>query len=327
MADIPDMAEPASVMLVSLPDIGGEKLNRVHLRAGRMPEGDGGNEALISEGFSRAHGLTPGKSVDLVISGVKRRLAIAGIALSPEFIYALGPGDLMPDERRFGIVCMPEEALAGAFDLDGAFSNLAVRLQPGAAQEPTIEKIDAALARYGGQGAYGRSDQISHAFLDAELKQLQAMSRILPPIFLLVSALLVNMTLARLITLEREQIGLLKALGYSSWAVARHYLAFVAVIAIFGIAVGSGTGYMLGRGLTALYAKFFTFPFLVFSRSTGPYATAGIVTLAAASAGALTAASKAAWLTPAVAMSPTAPPRYRKFMRGALDAADRKSVV
>ncbi len=321
MANIADMPEPASVMLVSLPDIGGQKLNRVHLRAGRMPEGDGGEEALVSEGFARTHGLAPGDTLSLVINGVKRGLRVTGTALSPEFVYALGPGDLMPDERRFGIVWMPEEALAGAFDLEGAFSNLTVKMQPGAAREPVIEKIDAALARYGGQGAYGRNDQISHAFLDAELQQLKAMSRILPPIFLFVSALLVNMTLARLITLEREQIGLLKALGYSSWAVARHYLVFVLIIAVFGIAIGSIAGYLLGRGLTALYARFFTFPFLVFSRSTGPYAIAAIVTLAAASAGALTAASKAAWLKPAVAMSPPAPPSYRKFMRGALDAA------
>ena len=161
--------------------------------------------ALVSEGFARAHGLAPGETLSLVINGVKRGLRVTGTALSPEFIYALGPGDLMPDERRFGIVWMPEEALAGAFDLEGAFSNLAVKLQPGAAREPVIEKIDAALARYGGQGAYGRNDQISHAFLDAELQQLNAMSRILPPIFLFVSALLVNMTLARLIALEREQ--------------------------------------------------------------------------------------------------------------------------
>ena len=77
-----------------------------------------------------------------------------------------------------------------------------------------IERLDALLSRYGGLGAYGRRDQTSHAFLDAELKQLQAISRILPPIFLIVAAFLVNMTLSRMIMLEREQIGLLKALGY-----------------------------------------------------------------------------------------------------------------
>ena len=75
-------------------------------------------------------------------------------------------------------------------------------------------------ARYGGTGAYERKDQTSHAFLDSELTQLEAMAQVIPPIFLAVSAFLINMILSRLIALEREQIGLLKALGYTKIAIA-----------------------------------------------------------------------------------------------------------
>jgi putative ABC transport system permease protein len=101
-----------------------------------------------------------------------------------------------------------------------------------------IEQLDGLLARYGGTGAYGRKDQLSHAFLDAELKQLGAMRKIIPPIFLLVSAFLINMTLMRLIALEREQIGLLKAIGYGPRAIAGHYVKLVLAIAGVGIALG-----------------------------------------------------------------------------------------
>ena len=81
-----------------------------------------------------------------------------------------------------------------------------------------IQRLDALLDRYGGQAAYGRKDQTSHAWLDHELDMLNNMSRTLPPIFLLVAAFLVNLTLSRLVALEREQIGLLKALGYGNRA-------------------------------------------------------------------------------------------------------------
>ena len=50
------------------------------------------------------------------------------------------------------------------------------------------------LDPYGGQAAHGRKDQTSHAWLDHELDMLNNMSRTLPPIFLLVSAFLVNLT-------------------------------------------------------------------------------------------------------------------------------------
>lgn len=318
LADLPDMAEPASVLLVSLPDYRAAALNRIHLRSGRMPE-PGSDEAVASTAFAEAHGLAEGGRLRVLINGRQRDITISGIALSPDFIYALGPGALMPDERRFGILWMPETVLGPAYELDSAFNAVSVNLVRGVNPENVIAVLDQLLDRYGGRGAYPRKDQQSHAFLDAELNQLRAMSRILPPIFLLVSAFLVNMTLSRLIALEREQIGLLKAMGYSSLDVARHYVGFVTLIAILGIGIGIALGTWLGMGMTRLYAQFFSFPFLVFSRNPAVYGIAAGATYAAALLGAVKAVREVAWLSPAVAMAPPAPQRYRKVFGGTLD--------
>jgi putative ABC transport system permease protein len=243
-----------------------------------------------------------------------------GVALSPEYVYAVAPGEVMPSKGRFGIVWVPESVLAAAYDLRGAFNSVSVRLLPGASQSDVIARLDRLLAPFGGQGAYGRAQQTSHAYLDSELTQLQSMSRVLPPVFLLVAAFLVNMTLTRLIALEREQIGLLKAIGYSAWSIAWHYVEFVLVIAILGIAVGIGLGSWAGGALTELYARFYSFPMLVFSRDPTLYLIAGGTTLAAAVLGAIRAVRAAARLPPAVAMSPPPPPAYRSLMAGALGA-------
>jgi putative ABC transport system permease protein len=319
LVDIDGMAEPASGQLVSLPDIGGQALDRVYLRAGRLPSPDSDNEAAISERFALAHHFAPGSEFKVLMNGAQRTVTVTGIVLSPEFIYALGPGDLMPDDRRFGVVWMSERTLASAYGLTGAFNNLAVKLLPGASVDEVISQVDRMLAPYGGQGAYGRKDQLSHAFLDAELKQLRAISFIMPPIFLLVAAFLVNMTLTRMIALEREQVGLLKALGYSSAAIALHYLEFVALIAVIGTLIGFAAGTWLGADITRLYARYYAFPFLVFSRNPAIYAIAALVTLGSAMLGAVRAALGAARLPPAVAMSPPAPARYRKRLSGFLD--------
>ncbi|MFN4141482.1 ABC transporter permease [Aestuariivirga sp.] len=318
LADLPGMAEPASVLLVSVPDYREQALNRVYLRSGRLPDPDAAAEAVASAGFARVHGLREGDTIRVLINGRQREVRISGTALSPEFVYALGPGALMPDEHRFGILWMPDRVLSAAYDLEGAFNAVSLRLVEGANAEAVTAELDRLLDRYGGLGTYGRKDQQSHAFLDAELKQLQAMSRILPPIFLLVSAFLVNMTLSRLIALEREQIGLLKAMGYSSWAVVRHYVGFVSMIALIGILIGIVAGSWLGVGMTKLYAKFFSFPFLVFSRNPSVYAIAAGLSYLAAVAGAVRAVREVAWLSPAVAMAPPAPARYRKVLGGAV---------
>lgn len=313
LLDIAGMKEPGSVLFVSLPK-DGAGLNRLFLRQGRLPDPQSAREVVISDGFAAAQGLGPGDSLPVVMNGRQRQLLVTGVALSPEFIYALGPGQMMPDPRRFGVVWAPRPAMEAAFDLQGAFSNVVLKLAPGTDPDRVIEVLDRLTAPYGGTGAAPRKDQISHAFLDAELKQLSAMVKVLPPIFLLVAAMLVNMTLSRLITLEREQIGLLKAIGYSSRAVALHYVEFVLLIAIIGVLIGMAAGTWLGAGLAQMYARFFSFPYLVFLRDPQIYGLAAVITIAAAVGGALQAVRTVVRLPPAVAMAPPAPPSYRQGM-------------
>lgn len=314
LLDLPTVPEPASAMFVSIPEFQDQKLNLLYMRSGRLPLPADENEVVVSEPFAKANKFDIGSTFDAILNGRKRTLRIVGTALSPEFIYSLGPYGLIPDDRRYGIVWMREKALAAAYDLTGAFSSVHLKLTRAASEPEAIQQLDGILARYGGLGAHGRRDQTSHAFLDAELQQLKAMSRILPPVFLLVAAFLVNMTLSRLILLEREQIGLLKALGYGGAAVGWHYLQFALAIAVVGIVIGIGAGTWLGYGMTRLYADFYHFPFLVFRKDTAVYVIAAGVTLAAAAVGALRAVREVVALPPAVAMSPPAPAVYRRLL-------------
>ena len=314
LLDIPQFPEPASGQFISVPDSGEPILNRLYMRTGRMPEPGKADEVVVTEGFAKAHAFTLGSHFGAILNGRKRDLAIVGTALSPEFIYAVGPGDRVPDERRFAIVWMSEKALASVYDLDGAFSFASLKLLPGASERDVIGRLDTLLDRYGGQAAYGRKDQFSHAYLEHGLDMLRNMSRTLPPIFLLVAAFLINLTLSRVVALEREQIGLMKALGYRSIDVALHYVKFVIVIVAIGILIGSVAGSWLGAYFAALYSQFYRFPFLIFAANSGVYVAAAALSLAAGVVGALHAVRDIAALPPAVAMQPPTPPHFRRLL-------------
>ena len=107
-----------------------------------------------------------------------------------------------------------------AFDMDGAFNDVALSLVPGAREAAVIAQLDRILERYGGLGAFGRSDQISHRFLSDEIAQNRISGTILPAIFLGVAAFLINIVLSRLVSMQRDQIAVLKAFGYDDFAVA-----------------------------------------------------------------------------------------------------------
>ncbi|HEX6142319.1 MAG TPA: ABC transporter permease, partial [Geminicoccaceae bacterium] len=312
LLDVEGMAEPASAQLLSLPEHGPARLNTLYLRAGRLPDPARPDEVVISEPFAEAHGFRAGDRFGAILDGHRRRLEVVGIALSPEFIYVLAPGNMVPDDRRFGVVWMGHAAAAAAFDLEGAFNAVSLRLLRNADEATVIDRLDRLLERYGSRGAYGRDDQLSHAFLDNELEQLRAMALIIPPIFLVVAGFLLNITLDRLVQTERELIGLLKALGYGGVQIGWHYTKLVLVIAALGMALGFALGTWLGGGLTEMYRDFFRFPYLFFRREPDVFVLAGLVTLGAALLGALRAVGRAVRLPPAVAMAPPTPPRFRR---------------
>ena len=319
LLDIEGMIEPGSGLAVSLPTDGEPRLNGLFMRNGRLPKPGAGFEVVISERLAKAHGFVPGARFQALINGRKRELMVTGVALSPEFIYALGPGDIMPDDRRFGILWMARDTLEAAFDLEGAVNTVSLKLRKGASQDLAIQRLDQLLARYGGTGAYGRQDQASHAFLDSELKELEGMRNVLPPIFMLVTAFLVNMIMTRLIALEREQIGLFKAIGYGRWAIGWHYIKLVMIICAVGIAIGYGLGQWLGRGLTRIYAEFFHYPFLIFDNSVDVFIIAAATMTIAAIAGAANAVWKAVNLPAAEAMRPPAPEAYGSGLFGGIN--------
>lgn len=310
--DIPGYARSAVGRILSYPETAQPVLNEPLLISGRFPDVQSVDEIVVNAPFAAAHGMTPGDRFSANLRGQKRTLTIVGTVLSPEFIYTIGPGALMPDNAAFGIIWMSERAAAAAFDMTGAFNDVSLSISAGMQTAPVIDAFDILLDPYGGLGAYDRATHPSDAFLDAEINQLRGMAAVLPPIFFGISGFLVSMVMSRIITLERSEIGLLKAIGYSNTEICLHYLMLAALIAVVGVLVGWAAGTILARATAAQYAEFFNFPFVIFRVSYWVYAVAGLAGLATTSLGAAQAALKAARLAPAIAMQPPAPPRFKR---------------
>ena len=128
--DLEQLDEPATGRLISIPSDRRPRVNDLFLRRGRWIEPGHRDEVLASESFAIAHGINPGDRVPAVINGRLRDLTIVGIALSPEYIYSIRPGELVPDDKRFGIFWMDRQALGAAFDMEGGFNDVVLRLSP-----------------------------------------------------------------------------------------------------------------------------------------------------------------------------------------------------
>jgi putative ABC transport system permease protein len=309
--DVPGVDTPARGRLISIPAETHPRLNDVYLRRGRWIDAGHSDEVLVSEAFALANGFEPGAEIAAVINGRRRMLRIVGIALSPEYVYSIPPGEILPDDRRYGILWMDRKALASAFNMEGGFNDVSLQLLPGASSSEVITELDRLLAPYGGLGALPRALQFSHWTLDSELKQLQRFGVIVPALFLGVAAFILNIALTRALTLQRPQIAALKALGYTNAELAWHYLKWALLIAAVGAILGTAAGAWLGSFMIRLYNQYFRFPVLDYRLSAGVAIGAVLGSLGIAALGALSTVRRAVRIPPAEAMRPEPPAQYR----------------
>jgi len=154
--------------------------------------------------------------------------------------------------------------------------------------------------------------------LNQELAQLGSMSTQVPPLFLLVAAFLLHVVLSRLVQQQRSQIATLKAVGYTNRQILGHYLQLAGLIVVIGATLGVILGAFLTRGFVGLYEDYFRFPTLAARVDPRTAAIAFVVSSLAGVLGTVTSVRSVLKLSPAEAMAPPAPARYR---RGLIDFA------
>lgn len=313
IVDWPTSPVPVSARVVSLSHAGEEPLVRPHLRSGIAPASRDKRDAVVNEAFADANGVKPGSEIRVILNGRLQRFTITGVALSPEYVYAVKPGLPIPDDRFFAVLWVDRIAAEAAFDMVGAFNDLVVSLAPGADAKPVIAELDRLLEPYGSVGAIEQRDQPSNRFLEDELSEQKIMAITIPTIFFGVAAFLLNVALGRQVVAQREQIAALKALGFPNAPLAMHYLKLVAIIVLFGSILGLAGGIAFGHAMIASYRAFFRLPILDFELTPWSVMAGATISFAAATAGVLGAMRTVVRLTPAVAMRPEAPLPFRRL--------------
>jgi putative ABC transport system permease protein len=313
--DVPGLEDPAVGRLISIPPRPAPMLNDLVFREGRYVSPGADDEVIASEAFTKANRLGLLNEVRAVINGRWKKLKIVGIAISPEYIYEIsGGGSLFPDNKRFGVLWISKDVLAPALNMEGAFNSVALSLSPHSNEAEVLSRMDRVLERYGGLGAYGRVDQLSHRFISDEISQNRISANIIPGIFLAVAALLVHFVLTRLVNTQRADVAVVKAFGYSNWAVGIHYIELSLLIVGTGFLLGCAVGWYFGIKLAVLYTEFYRFPVLIYRLEPQTLLAAALISAVTAIAGACSAVWRVASLPPAEAMRPEAPARFRPML-------------
>ena len=237
-------------------------LNDLFLRRGRFPDAGGTDEVLVSEAFALARTLEPGDRVGAVINGRRRELEIVGrrALAGVRFRHQAGRTDPRRLALRRVLDGRTRRSPRRSTWKAGSTASSATLL-PGASEADVIAQARSPAGDSTAASGPSRARcRCRTSYLDNELAQMQSVGLVVPIVFLPVAAFLLNVVLTRIVSVQREQIAALKALGYTNGELAWHYTKLSLLIGAAGGTVGVGAGAWMGSGMTGIYNGFFRFP-------------------------------------------------------------------
>ncbi|MGB9687844.1 ABC transporter permease [Thermogutta sp.] len=333
--DLPDQNKPLAGVALSLPDVLRPTLNQIEILRGGYFTGTRPNEVIVNDVFAQAHGLRVGQKITLNLGRRREDLTIVGTAFSCEFVYPLGPAAIVPDREGFGIFYLKESFAQDVYDMAGAANELVGRLKPSGQEtvRTILAEVERRIEEYGVISTIPLDEYPSNTFLSQEIEGLRTFAFIIPAVFLVVAAIIVNIVMIRRIEQQRIIIGTLKALGMDDRVIGWHVLEYALVVGALGGVLGCGLGQWLAGAMTQLYRRFYEFPALPSRWYPDLHVEAVALAILAAGAGGWQGMRRSLALEPASAMRPAAPPlggsvfleRFR-LLWGALTPAWRMVV-
>lgn len=311
--DLPGEIQPLTGRLISMPPGRLDRtLNGICLVQGSGFSDDRDEEVIVSEAFAQAHKLEPGDRITLILNRKRQSFVIVGTAISPEYVYMVrGEGDFLPDPEHFGVLYVKARYAREVLDFKDSCNQVVGRLLPGYTGEVDLllDRIDRMLDEYGVLATTPRARQASHRFLSDEIRGLGISAALMPTIFLVVAALVLNIIMSRLAERQRSIVGTLKAIGYSNRQVLFHFMGFGVVIGLIGGAAGIVLGLLMAWGLIEMYREFFEFPAFLFRLYPDLLLMGMVISLVFAVGGTAKGVATALKLRPAEAMRPKPPER------------------
>ena len=218
-------------------------LDQPEMQEGRFGKSGG---AVLDSTFAKTHRLKIGDSVSVKLNNVWIKLPIEGLALSSEQIFSLkNSASMTPDPNIYGFAIIRADALSGVYG-QAVFNQISVKADSNAELTSIVRQADYAI---GNRliGIVARNDSMSASNVISRAQQFKTLANVFPALFFLVTALITQSTMVRLVENQRSQIGLLKALGYSKRTILWHYTSY----GIFVGLAGALTGLLLGKEIFA----------------------------------------------------------------------------
>ena len=252
---------PSQAKLENNPDITlhfveNNTISKFYLIEGEPLDINDSEGVWLDKKFAEARNLSIGDTISFESNGIVIEKEIKGLGDSPEYVYRVTASSAVPNYTSSGFAYLSHKAFPSE-DIPYNVLNVKFKGSP---------ETYAELLSYRLEGYYTaflpQSYQYSVNVVSDTISQQTSLSFVFPPLFIMLSMLMLLTTMKRIITNQRTQIGVLKANGFTNRTITKHYLLSGFILVTLGSVLGLILGPMFLHMITFESRKFFfTFPY------------------------------------------------------------------
>ena len=195
------------------------------------PQDDSG--VWLDKRFAEERHLNIGDYITFEFNNLSIKKQIKGIGYSPEYIFESSPNSLTPDFSQRGFAYLSYKA----YPQDLKYNTLLVKYDKSDAEFEN--KLDSSIDYL---SFTKQVDHLSVSKFSDEMAQHKMIGDVFPIVFILVTFLTLLTTMTRIVSHQRTQIGILKAVGFKDYKIILHYMSY----AFFPVFAGALLGLMTG---------------------------------------------------------------------------------
>ena len=195
------------------------------------PQDDSG--VWLDKRFAEERHLNIGDYITFEFNNLSIKKQIKGIGYSPEYIFESSPNSLTPDFSQRGFAYLSYKA----YPQDLKYNTLLVKYDK--SDEEFENKLDSSIDYL---SFTKQVDHLSVSKFSDEMAQHKMIGDVFPIVFILVTFLTLLTTMTRIVSHQRTQIGILKAVGFKDYKIILHYMSY----AFFPVFAGALLGLMTG---------------------------------------------------------------------------------
>lgn len=219
----------ANLKLHSIPT--NNEINTPTIIKGRIPSQK--DEILLDSHYAKEHHYQVGDQIQVSVNDKNVTFNISGLGENAEYVKK----NLTQDHKTSGFAYMIEAALPEI--VGGRYYNeILVDAKEGYDIDQLGHAIEAQSKELSYLSQISKERTFSYSQIQQTIYNNKMMSKVIPLIFFIIEAIILFLTMSRIIDSQRNQVGTMKALGVKNRNIMLHYMGYPVLAGIIGSILG-----------------------------------------------------------------------------------------